>query len=559
MKPKSQHIIYRQILDISFSTRKEALNGQDEISEIYRKDLLPLINKIFDDVIPDNEYLRIDSLELDLGKISIRNMRQDLIDGIHKQLKDKIVKCVYDSRNKDVVTSDNVDGYQSTKAEGLRSLPVSQIELFVHFIKTGLLPWWARKTKFVSLGNLTKKLIKNQPDAMVGIFEDLFSIENYRKRLIHHLSNHELLKVIELYDKSWTTKISDIHNDFIAIHQHHQIIPLNKQNFYVFLWDATLKYIFSDSIAYTISEQKVEKSQVKNKEIHSRRMRISGYINFLVRMLIVKKRSLSSSETNLEIKKAIHDVIVEMDKKKRALKTPEIKTIFRQNVDYIFRDKDEPYDRENVVINEEENKVSLSANPDDSSIDSFDKENKGEEIEHRIRSVNKPLELEDSIEVNNAGLVLLWPYLPMFFEELGLVENKAFVTKDAAYRSTIILQYLVTGETEFEEYDLALNKILCGLPVDEPMPLSFEITHAEIEESQNLLDAVLKNWTALKSTSREGLRQTFLIKQGILKNEMQGWKLIIERSTVDILIDKLPWGISIIKLPWCEHLLNVEW
>jgi hypothetical protein len=161
--------------------------------------------------------------------------------------------------------------------------------------------------------------------------------------------------------------------------------------------------------------------------------------------------------------------------------------------------------------------------------------------------------------VDNGGLVLLWPYLNPFFTELGLLKDKEFVNETASSRAVHLLQYLASSGIEYEEHDLVFNKILCGLDVTEPIDMQFEITEQEREESENLLKAVIANWKAIGKTSVDGFRVTFLQKEGALKKNDQGWNLFIERKTVDMLLDRLPWGISIIRLSWCKETIYVEW
>lgn len=165
----------------------------------------------------------------------------------------------------------------------------------------------------------------------------------------------------------------------------------------------------------------------------------------------------------------------------------------------------------------------------------------------------------ESEHINNAGLVLLWPYLSMFFKRLNFVKDKQFISDETKYRAVHILQYLVTEQEETPEHELLFNKLLCGLDIYEPIPLGFKITGNEIEECNALLQSVINNWTVLKNTSIHGLRITFLQKEGILSKQSSGWKLNIERTTVDVLLDRLPWSISMIVLPWSNEMIYVEW
>jgi hypothetical protein len=165
----------------------------------------------------------------------------------------------------------------------------------------------------------------------------------------------------------------------------------------------------------------------------------------------------------------------------------------------------------------------------------------------------------ESEHISNAGLVLLCPYLNRLFERVNYVKNKQFINDPAKYRALHLLQYLVTEQEETPEHALLLNKIVCGIVLNEPVPLGFKITENELAECNGLLQSVIDHWTALKNTSIHGLRGTFLQRDGILSKQPGGWKLNIERTTVDVLLDRLPWTISMIALPWSKEMIYVEW
>jgi hypothetical protein len=63
----------------------------------------------------------------------------------------------------------------------------------------------------------------------------------------------------------------------------------------------------------------------------------------------------------------------------------------------------------------------------------------------------------------------------------------------------------------------------------------------------------------LKGTSIDGLRETFLQRNGKLFTKNDNLALQIEQSSIDMLLDHLPWNLGIIKLPWMKDLLKVEW
>lgn len=170
-----------------------------------------------------------------------------------------------------------------------------------------------------------------------------------------------------------------------------------------------------------------------------------------------------------------------------------------------------------------------------------------------------PEDLTDFI-IDNAGLVLVWPYLVPFFDALGLLENRKFINDASRSRAIHLLQYIAdNGEFEYEEYDLVLNKILLGMEPADPVDMQFSITENEKEEIDGLLKAVAKNWAAIGSISTPGFRSSFLRREGSLKKTEQGWILKIERTGYDILLDKLPWSIALIRTSWASEMLHVEW
>ncbi|MES2734068.1 MAG: contractile injection system tape measure protein [Bacteroidota bacterium] len=177
--------------------------------------------------------------------------------------------------------------------------------------------------------------------------------------------------------------------------------------------------------------------------------------------------------------------------------------------------------------------------------------------EEPSETVPEAAESKEGIYIDNAGLVLLNPFLPRFFEALGLAGEDKLLHPD---RALCLLHYLATGQSVAPEYELMLPKILCNIPLETPVELDITLLEAEKEEATALLKAVIRHWEALRNTTPDGLRGTFLLRPGKLSLRDDGdWLLQVEPQSFDILLDQLPWGISMIKLPWMERMLWVEW
>jgi len=123
-----------------------------------------------------------------------------------------------------------------------------------------------------------------------------------------------------------------------------------------------------------------------------------------------------------------------------------------------------------------------------------------------------------------------------------------------------LLHYLATRERTAPESALVLPKLLCGWPLEQPVLGGLELPEAALAEGENLLQTVINYWEVLKNTSPDGLRQGFLQRQGKLtRSDTGNWKLRIEQQSIDILLSRLPWGLSMVKLPWMTEVLVVEW
>jgi hypothetical protein len=169
----------------------------------------------------------------------------------------------------------------------------------------------------------------------------------------------------------------------------------------------------------------------------------------------------------------------------------------------------------------------------------------------------------EPIYVVNAGLVMTNPFLPRWFQALDMLEDvepgKTRLRPDRLSRAVHLLQYLVDRSAETPEPMLCLNKLLCGAPLAAPVERRIELTENEIKTCQKLLRSVLANWKILSGTSIEGLQQTFLQREGRLERTSDGWRLFVQRKTVDVLLDQIPWSISTVFHSWMREPIFVTW
>jgi hypothetical protein len=116
------------------------------------------------------------------------------------------------------------------------------------------------------------------------------------------------------------------------------------------------------------------------------------------------------------------------------------------------------------------------------------------------------------------------------------------------------------GDPGIPEYRLLLPKLLCGMTWEEALDTDAAPEPHHLRAGAELLEAVVRHWKALGRTSIDGLREGFVLRDGRLTPRRDGWALTVERRAQDILLGKLPWGISVVRLPWLRPVLvHVDW
>ncbi len=166
---------------------------------------------------------------------------------------------------------------------------------------------------------------------------------------------------------------------------------------------------------------------------------------------------------------------------------------------------------------------------------------------------------EIQIKVNNVGLILFWPFLTRFFEHLSLIKNGTFINQECKNKAVYILQYLVCNEINFPEHQLVLNKVLVGMPLQDHLFPFVKLSGEEKDTTYSLLYGLINNWEKVKASTPEGIQETFLQREGVLRFKKDTILLEVSKKGVDVLLDSISWNISLVKLPWMKKPIHVDW
>jgi hypothetical protein len=166
----------------------------------------------------------------------------------------------------------------------------------------------------------------------------------------------------------------------------------------------------------------------------------------------------------------------------------------------------------------------------------------------------------DGVYVEDAGLVLLWPFLGRFFTRTRLLDgHNAFVDDEAGMQAIALLAQVALGDWQAPEFCLSISKLLCGMTPDALLAREQRPDAEQLEECSLLLAAVVDHVPALHGQSIESVRGLFLQRRGKLSVRNESWLLQVERASEDAAISLLTWPVQWIQLPWMPAALHVEW
>ncbi len=179
---------------------------------------------------------------------------------------------------------------------------------------------------------------------------------------------------------------------------------------------------------------------------------------------------------------------------------------------------------------------------------------------------------EEPLELEHSGMVLLHPFFPTLFKNLGFLNTQGkWNTTNDQERAIYTLNHLATDSFENTEDQLQLYKLLVGYDLTSVLPLWEEVEANWIEldrtliedEFNDLVKGVQNNWKPMHRCTLAGLRTDFLHRSGTLTTKNTGdsiqYWLIPKPHALDVLLPFKNWGISLVKFSWMEAVLNVDW
>ncbi|RQH17712.1 hypothetical protein D5R40_33190 [Okeania hirsuta] len=90
------HLIRRQILDLELPRQEGAAKLAQQLGQLFEEKVLPELDQLFSQIIPDGRVLRIQRLEIDLDRISERGMEQFFVEQCVKKIGDQLTQHAFE-------------------------------------------------------------------------------------------------------------------------------------------------------------------------------------------------------------------------------------------------------------------------------------------------------------------------------------------------------------------------------------------------------------------------------------------------------------------------------
>ena len=520
MQVFNTHIISKFFLEVNTTSKQKGYYLKDNINTFLKEELFPLLQTYFDtiDKKMQSKNIQIESLKMDLSinpDLDFNTIKLEIIDQFQKQISKQIETDFSDTKNYSVLSNKE-----------------KEINEFFSFLETGTNVWW-----LISRNTIESQ--ENQFEKIIGesAFASKLSValknSQTRIRFIKQLSDNQIYIIIK------KTFLAELTNETTL-----KNIKRIKQNLNDVIYSSKLKLHQRNLIWEIILLKLLQNNENKIKEklislivsfTSVRKYNLEFVLQHLNRQ--VQNKSVLSLLGNLENEILNLGIILEQKASEKLSKNNALS--------------------ESNLLKREESCV--SNHKKNEAINSIFNTKEEDGILNTDLSLNQEIVIETASDYygNNAGLLLIHPFLKKLFENCKLLNQDNSITDPEA--AAHLLHYIATAKEQDYEAEMVFEKFLCNIPVKQSINRNI-ILSEEVKNSANkMLDAVLENWTIMKNSSVALLQNEYLQRPGKIILTAENPKILVERKTQDILLDKITWNLSIVKLAWKNKIIYVEW
>lgn len=537
MQTSQIHIINKVFFEINTPSKDKAYYLKDRVDSFLKEELFPFLETYFDtlDGKIASQSIQIEKLNMDFSvanDLDFNRIKLEIMNQFQNQIEKQIDK-----------------GFPDTKHYTLINKKEKNLNEFFSFLETGTTPWWVISKNILDINsdNQFEKIISDK--AFTSRLLNALESSQTRIRFIKQLSDDQIYIILK---KTLLLElVSEVNTPNKSTEDKHNCIQKIKNN---------MNAIVSKS----------------NQGLHQRN---------LIWDIILSK---VLKHNNSIIKEKLFKLIISFDsirKYNAKFALEEInKKLINKPVLYVLSNLADEVSIIAVILEQkaleilQKNNKDQSVQPEFSKTDENELETFGSKKNAEINAIlntNKETEEKESLPdflllneetvpetpcnhyVNNAGLILIHPFLKHLFENCKLL-NKDNTINDPEVAAHL-LHYIATEQEQDYEHEMLFEKLLCNIPVNQTINRNIILSEELKNHADEMLRAVLDNWQVMKNSSFALLRNEYLQRPGKIILTGDNPKVLVERKTQDILLDKISWNLGIVKLAWKNKVIFVDW
>ncbi|MCP4438484.1 MAG: hypothetical protein GY810_06025 [Aureispira sp.] len=195
MSKREHHIIEHQIINVRLKgvSKEEIKSIQDRILYLHKTKIGEELDRLFSEMVPPGVHVTLDNLNINLSNITFlktADLDQTIVREFKASAKKAVKKAIEEVQKKEAAKG------RTTLIP--KSIQLSKIALFEHFLTTGYYPSWADPKENLDFQALFEHLISEKPLATTKLVLLLGKQSHVKRRILYQLSKQHLEQIIQI-------------------------------------------------------------------------------------------------------------------------------------------------------------------------------------------------------------------------------------------------------------------------------------------------------------------------------------------------------------------------
>lgn len=540
MTPQRHHI-QRVVLDVA--APQPVLEQVETPLRHWQRERLPaLLDAWLSAYAPADQLLRLDQLVVEITDVDFTRLDREWTEKIEPRLRETLRQAL-------------------SRPAALALSPAQQaIETLLFFLQTGRLPWHSDARATDTIPRLLRELTAGNAPLPPGFWQLLRQSSSAFRRLVQQVPDEQLAALLKQHLGVAALKISDLPQTDISLQA--------RLDFWRILTHQTDESA-SIAVENVTDDRKMDRFQEAREGDEKSKTIPNAAENIEDTQRMDRFREAKGDEKSKITQNAADASELGHDKEgnEDQMGKRDAQDSLKMGASSDSDDRSGQEPARNVENNRDEQDTASSQGRLDNASAGGRAAKRGEQrmlptdaSDSPDWNIPAPAQDTDAWPLPNAGLVMIAPYLPALWTQLGWVKGGTFTSPETRTLAIQMTAFLADGQESIPpEYQLILPKILCGLQPDDPFEPQRALSVEEKAEGEALLSAVLEQAPGLGLKSIAGLRSAFLWREGLLRSAGTHWVVQVAPETHDIMLSRVPWGFQIVKSAWMRVAVFVDW